>query len=151
MDSTWSFVFNVEIHNFWQWSSMKLTKYCDPACDFVSTEHTSVCTMSSAAFHLIDCLNQKEVMFCLPAKQSVRFSSCTFVTSVMRLSSTSLHIPFWVPDKRTTHHGLSYGLMLRSQRTIPRPISGWSSSSNLPRVSSRRLAPFRLFRILAIL
>ena len=41
--------------------------------------------------------------------------------------------------------------MLRSQRTILHPISGWSSSSNLPRVSSRRLAPFQLFWILAIL
>ena len=75
------------------WSSINITKYCDPACDFVSTWHTSVCTSSSTAFRLIGGLALKEVRFCLPAKQSVHFSRCTFLTSGMRLSSTSLHIP----------------------------------------------------------
>ena len=58
-DNTWSFMFSSEAHSFRLWSSMNVTKYCDfvilhevsqpqtiidPACDFVSTWHTSVCT-----------------------------------------------------------------------------------------------------------
>ena len=73
---------------------MKVTKYCDPACDFVSTWHTSVCTSSSKAFRLIGGLDRKEVLFCLSVKQSMHFSSCTLFTSVMRLSSANLRIPF---------------------------------------------------------
>ena len=95
-DSTWSFVFSGETHNFWLWSSINVMKYYDPACHFVSTWHTSVCTSSSDTFPLIGGLTQKEVWFYLPAMQSVHFSSCTFLTSGMRLSSASFRIPFWL-------------------------------------------------------
>ena len=39
---------------------------------------------------------QLGVPFCLSAKQYVHMSSCTFFTFGMRLSSASLHIPFWL-------------------------------------------------------
>ena len=76
-DSTWSFAFSTETHNFRLWTSMNVRKYSDPACDFVSTWHKSVCTSSNNAFCLIRGLARKEVRFCLPAKQSVHFSSST--------------------------------------------------------------------------
>ena len=47
MENTGSFGFTIETHIFWLWSSMKGMKYCAPACDFMSTWHTSVCTGSS--------------------------------------------------------------------------------------------------------
>ena len=39
--------------------------YCDLACEFVSTCHTSVCMSSSKAFGLIGGLDPKEVLFFL--------------------------------------------------------------------------------------
>ena len=94
VDNTWSFVSNGETHNFRLWSSMNVMKYCDPTCDFVSSWHTSVCTSSINSFRLIDGLARKEIWFCLPAKHSVHFSSYTFLTSGITLSSVSLRIPF---------------------------------------------------------
>ena len=49
---------------------------------------------------------------------------------------------------RTNPCATSCGLMRWSRRTTPRSISGWSSSSSLLHVSSRRLTLFQLFRIL---
>ena len=72
-----SVVFSGETHSFRMWSSMNVTKYYHPTCDFVSTWHTSVCTSSNNAFHLIGGLTRKEVRFCFPSMQSVHFSSCT--------------------------------------------------------------------------
>ena len=51
-------------------------------------------------------------------------------------------------DMRTTPCGTSCGLTCRTQRTTPRPILGWSSSSSSFRVSSRKLTLFQLFRML---
>ena len=107
VDNTWSFIFNSETHNFRLWSSMNVTKYCDPTCDFVFTWHTSVCTSSNNAFRLIGGLARKEVRFCLPAKQLVHFSSCMFLTSGRRLSSASLRIPFWLMLHNLLSHNSS--------------------------------------------
>ena len=76
-DSTWSFVFIGEAHCFQLWSSVNVTNYCDPGCDFLSTWHTSVCTSSNNAFRLIGGLVWKEVRFILSGNP---FSSRVFGT-----------------------------------------------------------------------
>ena len=95
-DNTWSFIFSGETHNFRLWSSMNVTKYCDPECDFVSTWHTLVCTSSNNVICLIGGLAWKEVRFCLPTKKLVHFSSYTILNSRMRFASASLRTPFYL-------------------------------------------------------
>ena len=76
-DNTWSFVFIGEAHSFRLWSSINVTNYCNPACDFLSTWHTSVCISSNNAFRLIGGLIQKKVWFILSVSP---FSSGIFGT-----------------------------------------------------------------------
>ena len=65
-----------------------------------------------------------------------------------RLQLRLLPVASVFPGTRTTPYGSSYDLTRRSQRTTPRPISGWFASLSLLCVSSRRQTLFRLSRIL---
>ena len=73
---------------------MKVAKYCPPEWDFVFTEHTSICMSLSNAFHLINGLDQKDVLFFLTAIRRTHFSRCIFFTSEIRSSEANVCIPF---------------------------------------------------------
>ena len=85
---------------------MKVTKYCPSECDFVSKEHTSICTSSSNAFLLIGGLDGKRFNFsCQPNNMDTYQGVCFSPMELghQRQASASLSRSCDLASNATTH------------------------------------------------
>ena len=101
---------------------------------------------------LVDDLTNRHQVFryCRDFSAFMSFPFCsTWLRELLQYVQSDAKCHLWfrplpvapvAPNMRTTLHGSSCDLMIWSQRTTPRLIVRWTSSLNLPYVSSGRLA-----------